>query len=63
MSKQNLENNSILTVNSTPFVLEKHYCPSCGKELSDNEYPEINYLCAKCKNDAESTPEFGEKCQ
>ena len=38
-----------------------HRCPSCGKELPSNQYPEINYLCSKCKNKAESTPEFGER--
>jgi len=40
------------------LVSEKHYCPSCGKELQDNPYPETNYLCSKCKN---SVTEFGEK--
>ncbi len=49
------ENTKTLSMN------EKHCCPSCGKELQDNPYPEINYLCSVCKNKAESTPEFGEK--
>jgi len=45
------------------FKIISHRCPSCGKELPSNKYLKINYLCSKCKNKAESTPEFGEKCQ